>query len=96
MNVSKMMLIIFAGIVLTLVACSSENSSIVEHSEYTRVSEDVILQSSTSAAEPEDAAMVYVAPYGKRYHYSKRCAGGNAMEVKLSDVIFKPCKKCAR
>lgn len=41
---------------------------------------------------------VYVTPYGKRYHYSKSCAGKNAIASTKSNAINDgktPCKKCA-
>lgn len=39
---------------------------------------------------------VYITPTGKKYHYSKSCAGKNAISKKLSDVkgLYGPCKKC--
>lgn len=41
--------------------------------------------------------IVYVTPSGEKYHYSKSCAGKNAMERDLDDIkgIYDPCKKCA-
>ncbi len=42
-------------------------------------------------------ATVYITPNGKKYHYSKNCAGKNAMARDLDDVQgnYGPCKKCA-
>ena len=47
--------------------------------------------------EKKSGITVYTAPTGKKYHYSKACAGENARERDLSDVqgIYEPCKKCA-
>lgn len=41
---------------------------------------------------------VYVTPTGKRYHYSKSCAGKNGRAVSVSEAVSggkTPCKKCA-
>ena len=40
---------------------------------------------------------VYVTPYGKKYHYSRSCAGKNATptERETAALYFTPCKKCA-
>ena len=41
--------------------------------------------------------IVYVTPYGEKYHCSARCAGDNAMERDYDDIegVYDPCKKCA-
>lgn len=41
--------------------------------------------------------LVYITPTGKRYHFSKSCAGENAIPTTLFDVssYYTPCKKCA-
>lgn len=41
--------------------------------------------------------IVYVTPYGEKYHCSASCAGSNAMERDYDDVegVYNPCKKCA-
>ena len=41
---------------------------------------------------------VYTTPYGKKYHYSKDCAGENAIKHTLNEVkgAYGPCKKCAQ
>ena len=41
--------------------------------------------------------IVYITPYGEKYHCSASCAGSNAMERDYDDVegIYDPCKKCA-
>lgn len=47
---------------------------------------------------PVRGSTVYVAPTGKRYHYSKSCAGKNGRAVSLSEAKNSgktPCKKCA-
>ncbi len=42
-------------------------------------------------------SVVYITPTGKKYHYSKACAGRNAIKKNLSEVkgSYGPCKKCA-
>ena len=39
---------------------------------------------------------VYTTPTGKKYHYSKKCAGKNAIEKDLDDVesLYGPCGNC--
>lgn len=46
--------------------------------------------------DKKSGKIVYVAPSGKKYHYSKTCAGKNATERDLDDVrdVYDPCKKC--
>ncbi len=41
--------------------------------------------------------VVYITPYGEKYHMSKSCAGGNAIEYNYKDAIarYEPCKKCS-
>ncbi len=46
--------------------------------------------------EIKSGKTVYITPYGEKYHYSKSCAGENAIESDLNDVkgSYEPCKKC--
>ncbi len=48
--------------------------------------------------EQDNSRTVYVTPSGKKYHYSKSCAGKNASETTESSakVSRDPCKKCAQ
>lgn len=41
---------------------------------------------------------VYTTPTGSKYHFSKSCAGKNAIERSLDEVkdTYEPCKKCAQ
>ena len=41
---------------------------------------------------------VYITPTGAKYHYSKSCAGKNAIETSLESArqSYDPCKKCAQ
>ena len=50
-----------------------------------------------TTTEKKSGVTVYVTPTGTKYHYSKSCAGENAMARDLDDVqgIYGPCKKCA-
>lgn len=53
----------------------------------------------TTEPEPEDnGKTVYVTPYGKKYHYSKSCAGKNASETseQSAKITHDPCKKCVK
>lgn len=39
---------------------------------------------------------VYITPYGEKYHFSRSCAGENAMSRRMDEVnAYDPCKKCA-
>lgn len=54
--------------------------------------------SSTSTVKP-DQNTVYVTPTGKRYHYSKDCAGKNGTAATLQQAQARgltPCAKCAQ
>lgn len=55
-------------------------------------------QSTVTSAQIKNSVTVYITPTGKRYHYSKACAGKNAMARDLDSVtgIYTPCKKCAQ
>ena len=45
----------------------------------------------------ETGKTVYITPTGKKYHFSKACAGKNAIETTINQakVTKDPCKKCA-
>lgn len=46
---------------------------------------------------PQYSSTVYITPTGKRYHYSKSCAGKNGSSVTISKAKssgYTPCKKC--
>lgn len=47
--------------------------------------------------EPKDG-VVYITPSGEKYHFSRSCAGKNAIETTLDAVqgIREPCKKCVK
>lgn len=54
-------------------------------------------ETTTKETTTKSGIIVYITPYGKKYHYSASCAGGNAMERDYDDVknAYDPCKKCA-
>lgn len=53
--------------------------------------------SSGSSSSKPHGSIVYITPTGSKYHYSKSCAGKNAIQKNLSEVkgSYDPCKKCA-
>lgn len=55
-------------------------------------------KATTTQAKKSHSRTVYITPTGEKYHFSKSCAGKNAMERELDDVkdIYEPCKKCAQ
>lgn len=46
----------------------------------------------------DNSRTVYITPTGKKYHYSKSCAGSNAIETTEDSAKYShdPCKKCAQ
>ena len=42
--------------------------------------------------------VIYITPTGKKYHFSKACAGKNATEISFEEIkdLRDPCKKCAK
>ena len=50
-----------------------------------------------SSTNKKKGTVVYITPTGKKYHYSKSCAGKNAIATTLSKAkqSYGPCKKCA-
>lgn len=53
--------------------------------------------SSSNSSSAKTGSTVYITPTGSKYHYSKDCAGKNAIKKNLSEVkgSYNPCKKCA-
>lgn len=54
---------------------------------------------STDSTDATESKVVYVTPSGKRYHYSKSCAGKNAKETTLDEAVAAgktPCGTCAK
>lgn len=52
----------------------------------------------TESTTKDTSRTVYITPSGSKYHYSKSCAGDNAIETTLNQVkdSYEPCKKCAQ
>ncbi len=71
----------------------SEKIKVVVDIEKETTTESIYNETTT---EKKSGKIVYVAPKGKKYHYSKSCAGKNAMERDFDDVkgTYDPCKKC--
>lgn len=72
----------------------SENTSDFEEETTVPADEDAI-----PAEDTADSKIVYVTPSGKRYHYSKSCAGNNAKETTMDEAIAAgktPCGTCAK
>ena len=48
-------------------------------------------------SKPKTSKVVYITPTGKKYHFSKDCAGPNAIKTDLDSAKknYDPCKKCA-
>lgn len=66
------------------------------HTEY--ISEESTAAKTTEKTTEHRGDTVYIAPTGKRYHYSKTCAGKNATAVSEAEAKERgrtPCKKCA-
>lgn len=60
---------------------------------------DDVVEEDYEYDEPEDnSRTVYITPTGKKYHYSKSCAGKNAISTSENDASssYDPCKKCAQ
>lgn len=53
--------------------------------------------SDATVLEPKNG-VVYITPSGEKYHFSRSCAGKNAIETTLDAVqdMHEPCKKCVK
>lgn len=74
---------------------ATTNAPETEFSTTESTTESVVIQTENETS-PTDKT-VYVTPTGKKYHYSKSCAGKNATPKSLEDAKrhYDPCKKCA-
>lgn len=63
-----------------------------------KTTEETTEERTTEETTKDNSRTVYVTPNGKKYHYSKSCAGDNAIEKTLNQVkgSYDPCKKCAQ
>lgn len=59
------------------------------------ITENVVIQTEKEARTTDKT--VYITPTGKKYHFSKSCAGKNATPTSLEAAKrhYDPCKKCA-
>lgn len=50
----------------------------------------------TESTTKDTSITVYITPTGSKYHYSRSCAGDNAIETTLNQVkdTYEPCGKC--
>lgn len=75
-----------------------EDNEIEEETTSESVSKETTTESiyKEPTTEKKSGKIVYITPSGEKYHYSKSCAGKNAMERDLDDVkgAYGPCKKC--
>lgn len=64
----------------------------------TTTKETTTRETTTEETTKDNSRTVYITPSGSKYHYSKSCAGDNAMERTLNEVkdTYDPCKKCAQ
>lgn len=69
---------------------------IVEKEDEYETSEEI--DSSPEDEIVDNSRTVYTTPYGKKYHYSKSCAGKNANPTteNAAKKSYDPCKKCAK
>lgn len=74
---------------------ATTNAPETEFSTTESTTESVVIQTENETS-PTDKT-VYVTPTGKKYHYSKSCAGKNATPKSFEDAKrhYDPCKKCA-
>lgn len=85
------------------VVCSGEKETTTKETTTEPTTETTTEETTTEAATEEETTKdnsrtVYVTPSGEKYHFSKECAGKNAMERTLNEVkgTYDPCKKCAQ
>lgn len=66
--------------------------------ETTTERETTTRETTTEETTKDNSRTVYTTPTGEKYHFSKSCAGKNAIEHTLNEVkdTHEPCKKCAQ
>ena len=66
--------------------------------ETTTERETTTRETTTEETTKDNSRTVYTTPTGEKYHFSKSCAGKNAIEHTLNEVkdTYEPCKKCAQ
>lgn len=81
-----------------------ERATLVDMEDETETTETTTRETTTEETTTEEettkdtSRTVYITPTGEKYHYSKSCAGDNAIETSLDEVkdTYQPCKKCAQ
>lgn len=81
-----------------------ERATLVDTEDETETTETTTRETTTEEATTEEettkdtSRTVYITLTGEKYHYSKSCAGDNAIETNLDEVkdTHEPCKKCAQ
>lgn len=78
---------------------TNNEKNTIETTEKTTTTEKVSITEATTKeiTTTKSGRIVYITPYGEKYHCSASCAGSNAMERDYDDVegVYDPCKKCA-
>lgn len=93
--------VICSGEITTTSTTIEEKTTVEKTTKETTAKE--MTKSSTTEKKTEKettkdkSRTVYTTPYGKKYHFSKDCAGDNAIKQTLNEVkdTYGPCKKCA-
>ena len=76
---------------------NEQTEELTEKQTKEETEEETEKETEEETEEQKSGTTVYITPTGSKYHYSKACAGKNAMERDLDDVSgsYGPCKKCA-
>lgn len=77
---------------------SVDSGSSTEKTTEPTTEETTTRETSTEKETKSTSRTVYITPSGSKYHFSKSCAGDNAIETSLDEVkdAYQPCKKCAQ
>lgn len=85
---------------ITHTAPGTSEVYIISMYEYIELGDDCSAYSLTvRGLDKTDGKVVYVTPTGEKYHFSKSCAGENAIATTFWDVRqyeYEPCGKCAQ